>query len=575
MEKRYIIALVLIFVILVGYSLIMGYIRGEEPKVEEKEELAEEEVVLEKEGEEVVVEEGEREEPLQVEVEEIVVEPVEVEEPQPVAEEEVEIVEPVEKKEIPVSVVVGEILDLTLVNGEIVEYHFTKYEKRDPEDKQPLITNEVKAPPLTIEFESAVLQRIAGYGFVPDKKRIVVGEDKDETLTLVAEDPSDPERKLIERITFHGQSYMLDVEVEAVGLEEELEKGFRVWAGNFYDPEDEWNHKNVKVLTKVGDEKEKDELGKDSGEIAHEGAINWTALNSKYFGTIIVPQPGDCKGAYIYRSKNELLGVVAQLEEGKPFRLYFGPLEYDRLKGYELSLEWNVDMGWSWIAPISRVFLKLMEWSNRVTGNYGVDIVILSVLLKVLLLPLTQRALRSSKSMQMLQPKIAELKEKLKGEPEKLNKETFALYKKYKINPLGGCLPLLLQMPIFIALFNALRNAVELYGAKFTLWITDLSQADALFRLPFTIPLLNTDKFSLLPILMIVAMVVQNRLTTQGKGGKKDEQQKMMAFLPIIFGFIFYTMPSGLVLYWLINTVLTILQQHYMVKPVEALKEEP
>lgn len=265
--------------------------------------------------------------------------------------------------------------------------------------------------------------------------------------------------------------------------------------------------------------------------------------------------------------------VSAELSGEKPFRFYIGPKEYDRLKSYDLNLEKTVDLGWSWIAPLSLLFLKLLQWSNQLTGNYGVDILILSVLLKVVMIPLTQWSLRSTKSMQLLQPKIAELKEKYKGEPEKLNAETFALYKKYKINPMSGCIPLLLQMPIFIALFNALRNTVELYGAKFVWWITDLSQADALFRLPFVIPLLNTDKFAVLPLLMIVAMVVQNMVSTKGAGGKKAEQQKMMTFLPIIFGFIFYTMPAGLVLYWLVNTVLTVVQQVYMVKPVEALNE--
>jgi YidC/Oxa1 family membrane protein insertase len=342
---------------------------------------------------------------------------------------------------------------------------------------------------------------------------------------------------------------------------------------SFYDAEKEWSPREVKAITKVGDELKKDELKKDTADLSHEGSVNWTSLNNKYFAAIIIPQSGDCKLTEIYRTKNEQLGVSAELSGEKPFRFYIGPKEYDRLKSYDLNLEKTVDLGWSWIAPLSLLFLKLLQWSNRLTGNYGVDILILSVVLKVVMIPLTQWSLRSTKSMQLLQPKIAELKEKYKGEPEKLNAETFALYKKYKINPVSGCIPLLLQMPIFIALFNALRYTVELYGAKFVWWITDLSQADALFRLPFVIPLLNTDKFAVLPLLMIVAMVVQNMVSTKGTSGKKGEQQKMMTFLPIIFGFIFYTMPAGLVLYWLVNTVLTVVQQVYMVKPVEALKE--
>ena len=571
MDKKYILALVLIFVLLVGYSLLSSYIHGPKPTKEEKTTTEEKEQTVE-----ATTKPPTEEKPTEVVPPEKEKTVAETETPPGEQKETVQITETTllaEKKEVPVKVIIEDILDLTLVNGEISEYHFTKYERRNPEDKQPLTMYQEQKLPLTIEFKSSLLQSIADSGFTPDREGIALKDGEKATLTLTAEEPGNPNRQLIKRITFNGDNYMIDVEIETVGLEKELAEGYTVWAGSFYDAEKEWSPREVKAITKVGDELKKDELKKDTADLSHEGAVNWTSLNNKYFAAIIIPQSGDCKLTEIYRTKNEQLGVSAELSGENPFRFYIGPKEYDRLKSYDLNLEKTVDLGWSWIAPLSRLFLKLLQWSNRLTGNYGVDILILSVVLKVIMIPLTQWSLRSTKSMQLLQPKIAELKEKYKGEPEKLNAETFALYKKYKINPVSGCIPLLLQMPIFIALFNALRNTVELYGAKFVWWITDLSQADALFRLPFVIPLLNTDKFAVLPLLMIVAMVVQNAVSTKGTSGKKGEQQKMMTFLPIIFGFIFYTMPAGLVLYWLVNTVLTVVQQVYMVKPVEALKE--
>jgi len=149
-----------------------------------------------------------------------------------------------------------------------------------------------------------------------------------------------------------------------------------------------------------------------------------------------------------------------------------------------------------------------------------------------------------------------------------------AIYKKYKINPMSGCLPMLLQLPVFWDLFNTLRNDIELKGAPFVWWIRDLSAPDVLLDLPFTIPLVNIGSLNVLPLVMTALWVLQNQMTLPGKGGVKSDQQKMMAFLPVIFGFLFYNMPSGLVLYWTVNTLLTLGQQLLMTKLTKA-KEAP
>jgi len=170
--------------------------------------------------------------------------------------------------------------------------------------------------------------------------------------------------------------------------------------------------------------------------------------------------------------------------------------------------------------------------------------------------------------MQELHPQMEKLKVQHKGSPEKLNKEMMELYKKYKINPLSGCLPMLLQMPIFVALYQALMKSLELRNASF-LWIKDLSSPDAV-RLPFTLPLIG-NSINILPLIMVAGMVIQQKISTKSTGGavtdeQKQQQKMMLIIMPIMFGFIFYNMPSGLVLYWVVNTALTIVEQGAILK---------
>jgi len=180
------------------------------------------------------------------------------------------------------------------------------------------------------------------------------------------------------------------------------------------------------------------------------------------------------------------------------------------------------------------------------------------VIIKVLFAPLTHKGFESMRRMQELQPQMKALQEKHKDNPQLLNKEIMAMYKKHKANPFGGCFPLLLQMPIFIALYHTLSRSIELRGAPFIFWIKDLSEADKMITFARDFPIIG-DSINLLPLLMIFSMVWQQKLTPTASASK--EQERMMLFMPIIFGVIFYKLPSGLVLYWLVNNVLTIAQQ--------------
>ena len=193
--------------------------------------------------------------------------------------------------------------------------------------------------------------------------------------------------------------------------------------------------------------------------------------------------------------------------------------------------------------------------------NYGIVIIIFSILVKVILYPLTKKSYSSMKDMQKIQPLMAEIREKYKDEPQRMNSEMMKLYKEHGVNPVGGCLPMILQMPLLIALFIVFRSTIQLRGAMFIPgWITDLSQPDTLFMLPFSLPMYG-DQFNLLPILMALTMIFQSKMTMQ------DPKQKMMVYvMPIFMLVIFNRFPSGLNLYYTLFNLLTIIQQKYISK---------
>ena len=192
--------------------------------------------------------------------------------------------------------------------------------------------------------------------------------------------------------------------------------------------------------------------------------------------------------------------------------------------------------------------LWLLKFFFSVFKNYGIAIMLLTITIKIILWPLTQKSFNSMKEMQKLTPHLKELREKYKNEPQRIQKETMALYKKHKVNPMGGCLPMILQMPIFFALFAVLQNAIELRQAPFFFWITDLSQKDPTY---------------IMPIVMGATMFLQQKMSPTSMD---PAQEKMMLIMPIVFTFLFVNFPSGLVLYWLMNNVLTIGHQYWLKK---------
>ena len=262
--------------------------------------------------------------------------------------------------------------------------------------------------------------------------------------------------------------------------------------------------------------------------------------------------------------------LTSQQKEQHDFRVYIGPKDDNILKSVtapnapdtEIYLSKVIDFGFFGVLVWG--MLWLFKGFQGIFGNYGLSIILLTALVKVITYPFTRKAHASMKKMQKLQPQLVELKEKYRDDPQKLNRATMRLYKENGVNPLGGCIPWLPQIPLFFALFSLLGGAVELRGAPFLLWINDLSAPDTLVELPFTIPLIVTqiDAIRLLPIINGLTTWLQQKFVGNMTPTTDSTQMKLMQFMPIIFIFIFYNWASGFVLYWLCNNVFTIAQQY-------------
>jgi YidC/Oxa1 family membrane protein insertase len=297
------------------------------------------------------------------------------------------------------------------------------------------------------------------------------------------------------------------------------------------------------------------------------GRIGWVAYENDYFMSAIIPDEqkrASFQGRYLDSGLLEAVYVspsmVLKAQQGlsAPFTIYLGPRDLSYLKPLQKKLELAINFGWTDI--IAKPLLYALRFFNKYVKNFGVSIILLTILIKILFWPLTHKSYKSMKEMQKLQPLMAKIREKYKNNKEQMNKELMGLYKTYKVNPMGGCLPMLIQMPVFFALFRILGSSTELRHAPFWLWIDDLSAPDRLFHFSFQIPFMSPPYgIPILTLLMGASMFLQQKMTpTPGD----PSQAKIMMFLPIIFTFMFINFPSGLVLYWLTNNILSIGQQY-------------
>ncbi len=299
------------------------------------------------------------------------------------------------------------------------------------------------------------------------------------------------------------------------------------------------------------------------------GHISWLAQKNRYFAMVLKPfkMPGSVTMTQAADKKlvTALNSSVYKLAPGEAvedaYLLYAGPLDEARIAAMGYDMQAVVDYGF--FGGVSKALLSILRFFHGVTHNWGVAIILLTLTTNLLLFPLTFKSFASMQKMKNIQPHLQKLKELHKDNPQKLNKEMMGLYKQYNVNPLGGCLPLLLQMPIFISLYQGLMRSFELKGASF-LWIKDLAKPDAV-PLPFSAPVIGAS-INILPLLMVGVMALQQKISqgaTAGAmaGDQASQQKMMMVMMPLFFGFLFYKMPSGLVLYWLTNTILTTSEQ--------------
>jgi YidC/Oxa1 family membrane protein insertase len=299
-----------------------------------------------------------------------------------------------------------------------------------------------------------------------------------------------------------------------------------------------------------------------SGERVAEGKLSWVALQDNYFTAALLPKDKDLHAFVMKGAEDQgvvgLLGPKQTLAPGGELtvtaQVYAGPRDLDTLKAVGHDLDQLIDLGW--FDFVARPALWLLKFLYHYTGNYGIAIILITVLQKIAFHPLTHKSMKSMQAMQAVQPKVQALQERYKNNPQKKQEEMMALYRKHGVNPMGGCLPMLIQIPIFIALYNALSSSVEMWQARF-LWIRDLTQPDSLFTA--TVWGGYDFSFNLLALLMGVSMWFQQKMTPTA--GDPRQAQMMLWTMPIVFTFMFWGFPSGLVLYWFVNNILQIGQQ--------------
>ncbi len=307
----------------------------------------------------------------------------------------------------------------------------------------------------------------------------------------------------------------------------------------------------------VGEDLEASNAASLKEPVSYQGDIHWAGYADHYFLAAYLPveSGGDLRfiGAAASGLGEATLWSPVQ-DSGVHYRLFVGPKKLALLKSLGHGLDQAVNFGW--FAVVARPLLDLLIFLYSFTGNYGWSIILLTVGIRVVFYPINKRQAEAMKAMQRIQPELKKLQEKYKDDREQLNKEMMELYRRHKVNPLSGCLPMLLQLPVFLGLYNGLMQAIELRHAPFVGWVTDLSQPDRLGSL--AIPFVSPPGIPVLTLLMGVSMVVQQRMTP---ASGDPMQQRMMMFLPVVFTVMFVNFPSGLVLYWFANNVMSIAQQ--------------
>ncbi|MEI6757838.1 MAG: membrane protein insertase YidC [Chlorobium sp.] len=384
---------------------------------------------------------------------------------------------------------------------------------------------------------------------------------------------------------FSGKSYKVDYDVKLTGFASAL-------AGNEYQlqwdggvPYSEKNHpdeaQNALASAYLGGSLVKLDASKENQSYREEqsGEAKWVAVRNKYFVAALIPQ-GRTAGIYLEGKRSgakEFENYLAALKMSVPstgtvvddrFSLYLGPLDYNTVKAEKVDLEKIMDFGWDWLTrPFAEyIILPVFNWMNGFISNYGLIIIIFAFLIKLVTYPLSMASTKSMKKMSALQPLLKELQDKYKDNPAKLQSELGRIYKEAGVNPLGGCLPVVLQMPLLFAMFYVFRSSIQLRQHSF-LWAKDLSVPDSILDFGFEIPMYGSH-IAVFPILMAVTVFVQQKITPTTQ--TNDQMKVMMYMFPAMMLLFFNNMPAGLGLYYLMFNIFSVAQQFYINKTTTA-----
>ncbi|MCK4640562.1 MAG: YidC/Oxa1 family insertase periplasmic-domain containing protein, partial [Candidatus Marinimicrobia bacterium] len=386
-------------------------------------------------------------------------------------------------------------------------------------------------------------------------------------------------------LVFHGDKYIINIETDLRNLLRDMAtKHYDLsWDGGlaYTEPNIVDESRYSKAYAYSGGETEALDVKIDKhAEARLKGQTNWTAIRTKYFAASFIPQ-NSCSGYKLSARgipvsgkdfyKRYSMQISLPVKDIGQTTLFVGPLDYTTVKSLDADLENIMSLG-KILRPISKGILWTFIHLRKIIPNYGWVLIIFSFLIKIVLYPLTNKSMQSMKEMQKLQPKIEEIKIKFKNDQQKISAAQMKLYKEHGVNPMGGCLPLLLQMPILIALFTVFRTTIELRHAPFIWWITDLSAPDTIFTLPFTIPIYG-QYVNVLPVIMALSTILQQKLS--GTTSTNPQQKMMMYMMPIMFFFMFNQFPSGLNLYYTLFNLLTVAQQKLIPAKSKPKKQRP
>lgn len=438
---------------------------------------------------------------------------------------------------------------ITPTGGRLAAVELKTYRRTVDPDSPPLDLVE-PGPVLPGTLQLGADRSDATLQYRPDRTELSVhGTDRGDVV-LTADGPDGLQWR--KRYRFTGNGYLFELEASVSGNGRPSTLGLVVTPLPADAP-----HAHGQSAIALADHRVETPIADLLKEPVRLEAAHWAGFATQYFLSVGLMPGGPAPAMFTASDGTPITRVDAPLGDNPAtFSFFTGPKDHGLLTEADHELARAIDFGW--FAFVAIPLLHALRLLNRALGNYGFAIIVLTAVIKVVTAPLTRTTFRNMREMQKIQPQMAKLRERFKDDQVALQKEMMELYRRHRVNPFSGCLPMLLQLPIFIGLYSTLSHAIELRHAPFALWINDLSAPDKLFIAGFGVPVLT--------LLMGASMFVQQWLTpAQGD----PTQQRMMMFMPLIFTFMFMNMPAGLVLYWLVNNILTIAQQWMMMRDMK------